>query len=914
MMNEKWFSLSVAQIEQKLKTNAASGLSRKAARSRCDKKSKPFFTVKKKTPQRLLTELLSDFFLVMLVLVAFFSLFFDGYKGGAIAILILVTINLALAFFVHYRSTRSMESMNEFFAPTARVIRGGKLYIADYRDVVEGDVILIEKGDIIGCDARLIHSDSLKVNMRVDKKNTETLEKYAHGHVAEEELYAKNMVNMVHAGSVVEEGSGRAVVVATGDYTYLGAMTGGISDIPSQELPKGLSEIRAGSHKMGLLLLLLILPFCMLSLLFSHLLGGRALLSDVLILALSVGSTALLKADANIFNGFFTHRIKRVAVSEDPCIFRSVEAFDKISDVDYLFMLDGSAATDGILHFNTLVTADGEIRSLGRMGQGASFLAEMVAQYVIAREGAVSLAVNSNGDIDVALREYMKESKIDAEALKIRCPIRSYIPSADTKATDIVTFTQGGVLKTLRVARTVEALDQCGKVMVGGSAKDIGGEGRKLLADSFYSYIRMGKYPLIFTLSNGSGAEGDTQQCFLGMLILEEGIDTTALDAVTKLKSNGVRVITFTNCTGRGSITEIPEMLRKGQRAYASDFELKSLPISYKFGEFEEYCGFGEADVKALARLVKSSGKSLGIIGFSEYASEAIELADVFLTCAPVRTGVFGHFDEEVRMLEIPGEQNSASCTQTVKAGADVLLMRPSDGKGGLAPLSFAISECAKAYRNLNNFFVYFLGAQAVRLITIIIPMLLGMVTADARHMLLYSCVIDFSAMLIFMYDNRRAGDKAKKRWIECGRKGTVRKNLALFVCLIISSVILLVLPNIFGAFDAFGGYLYKTEFTFIATALLQIALLICVFIGERRREDGIRRLLRSRAVLAMLAVMFVFTLLCFIITPLGNMFELERSPWFYTLLSFVPTVIFVPLYMLLGEKVEWLARKIFKL
>ena len=77
-MNEKWFDLSVEEIEKKLKTNAASGLSPKAARSRASmhKKDEPFFTVKKRRIDKLILELFSDIFLVLLTLLAIFSLFF----------------------------------------------------------------------------------------------------------------------------------------------------------------------------------------------------------------------------------------------------------------------------------------------------------------------------------------------------------------------------------------------------------------------------------------------------------------------------------------------------------------------------------------------------------------------------------------------------------------------------------------------------------------------------------------------------------------------------------------------------------------------------------------------------------------------------------------------------------------------
>ena len=168
----------------------------------------------------------SIFFLIMLIIVAVLAPIFEGEFAFGIAIIVIYLISLALSLAVYYLERRGMESMSDFFSPTARVIRGGKLYIADYRDIVPGDVIFVEKGDVIGCDARIIHSSDLCVTMKLDKKNEKTLQKYANGAISENEIYAENMSNMLHAGSVVEQGSGRAIVVAVGKYTYLGAITG----------------------------------------------------------------------------------------------------------------------------------------------------------------------------------------------------------------------------------------------------------------------------------------------------------------------------------------------------------------------------------------------------------------------------------------------------------------------------------------------------------------------------------------------------------------------------------------------------------------------------------------------------------------------------------------------------------------
>ena len=150
MKNEKWFALDIPQVEAKLKTNAASGLSRKAARSRANRNAGSLFYVPAKAPFRLLAEIVSDFALIILLLVATVSLFFEEGRRHGFLVLLLLLINVASTWMLYYRSQRTVESLASFFYPVARVIRGGKLFHVDYRSVVPGDVILLEAGDVIG--------------------------------------------------------------------------------------------------------------------------------------------------------------------------------------------------------------------------------------------------------------------------------------------------------------------------------------------------------------------------------------------------------------------------------------------------------------------------------------------------------------------------------------------------------------------------------------------------------------------------------------------------------------------------------------------------------------------------------------------------------------------------------------------
>ena len=905
-MNEKWFSMPIDEVEKKLKTNAASGLSLKAASARTSKEE-PFFRVRKRGIGMLIVDLFADFFLLLLTLVSFFALFFEGDRIIGSAVLVLIFLELIFVFLLHFRDKRNVESLASLFMPTARVIRGGKLYILDYKDVVVGDVIMIEKGDVIGVDARLVHSEGLKVRMRLDKTHEKDLEKYAGGAVNDNELYAENMVNMLHAGSTVSEGSGRAIVIATGSYTYLGAMVGGLSQGVDNELPETLKVLQKKCSKFSMILLIALLPFCLISLLLGKLNGGTALLSQTLMVALAFGSTFRLSSFSTLFLSMFNRYLRKAAVSDNPCILRSARTLDKLADTDYIFLLDGSVATDGILHFEALETADGAQKNLEMLSGSAKELFNMVTIYAQARGSAPSIGVKSNGAIDIAIEEILKKSKFDREALRIRCNINSYLPSVDKTVGDTVNYTELGVRKEMYVTTSSLAIEACDFVYVSGEMRALSYEGAQEVKRAFYSNVNAGKKPIVFISAVG------IQKCFVGMMILREGLDYTTVHTINEFRRNGINVIAFSNCYDRdASVPEIPDLLKSDKHASYVDFSRRSVPVTFDFGEYEEYRGFGASDIAELARLIKSQGKSLAVVGFSDYAENAIELADVFITCAPIRVESKGRLDEEITALEVPGEESSANCLQTVRANADVLLMRPKNGKGGLEPLMRVMEYCRMAYRNLNRFMLYIFCVQIMRAIAIMFPMLFGVATADARHIVMLGFVFDIFAYALFMTNSRRAGasvNNVKQMYAEDRFRDILKKHKNVLICSIFGGVLVVLLPTIFGSFNLFGGYLYKDAYTYIALMLLQFVVLAAVYTVDIRNQMALKQLFTRKIFIAEIIFFVIVTALSFIVMPIGNFFGLESGfvtrNTFYFLLTIVPAIAFTVCYavMLMTSK-----------
>lgn len=892
MKNEKWFAMGIPLVEKKLKTNAATGLSRKAARSRVTRNAGSVFYLPRKLPIRLLADLLSDFSLIILLLTALVSLFFEEGRQLGWMVLLLIVGNLGVAWWLYYRSQRTMESINSVFCPSVRVIRNGKLFHVDFRSVVPGDVILIEAGDIVCCDARLISAENLSVRMRTDQKTYLLLNKDANGYVDPGEHQATKMVTMVHAGSVVEKGSARAIVTAVGKYTYLGAMTGGIAFPFSQKIPVKIQKFQKYCSKINMIFLIAVLPFSMIGLLFSQMTGGTVFLSSAFLTALSLAATTMSQLICLLCRLFYVYQIRSLLKNSNASVIRSMAAFDKLADTDYIFLLDGAAVTDGILHFSIAVCADGEVRNYSAMSATAKKLCELVSVYYLAVTNTVTTGVSSAGNYLLGIQEFMIQSAIDKTALQIRCPITSYLPGNMADIPETVVFREGGSSFSLHVAYTPHVLSNCGHVMIGGRKHPIGADGSKQLTKQWKKYIDAQQTPLMFLLSSGK-----TEYCFVGFLVLKEGIAANWTKNITYMEKLGHQVISFVH--HEVNVPHIPiQNFVLAEGASKHDFIRNHVPVTYQFGRFRTYFNLETEDILTLIQHIHKQGKTVTVVGFTEKALEIAALSDCFVTCAPVHVKTSGYWDEEIGTMELAGQQYSISCVQVVKEKADILLPRPKAGKGGLASLATAITYVQKACQNLSRFFRYLMSTQLIRLLIVAVPMFFGKTILDARHVLFCSCVLDMFAFQIFMSSRSEGKKFSDFRSIpaEYSIKEYFLHDKPLWISALASAGSALVLPQILEWFSFAGLYHEKVELTFIALILLHITTLFVIYYGNDLQR--IKKIYQNKYFLTELLVSVVFLALCFFWDWFGEFFEIGSMLSLpYLVLAIFPSVCFVGMF-----------------
>ena len=187
------------------------------------------------SPWRILLEQFKNV-LILILLVATLVSAFLGHGVETIAIAVIVVFAVVLGFIQEYRAERAIEALREMAAPTVIVIRDGREMEIAARDLVQGDIILLQAGDKVAADARLLES----VNLQTDEAALTGESLPVHKKIKalpEEALSLGDRSNMVFGGTIVTYGRGRGIVVATGMNTEVGQIAEMLQTVETGRTP-----------------------------------------------------------------------------------------------------------------------------------------------------------------------------------------------------------------------------------------------------------------------------------------------------------------------------------------------------------------------------------------------------------------------------------------------------------------------------------------------------------------------------------------------------------------------------------------------------------------------------------------------------------------------------------------------------
>ena len=231
---------------------------------------------------------------IVLIAAAIVSAVTSVYAGESLAdtviILAVVVINACLGVYQNSKAEAAIEAMQQVAAATAKVIRGGHQETIKAEELVTGDVIVLEAGDAVPADARLIECASLKVEEAALTGESIDVEKTAEVLTADPNgnVPLGDRKNMVYMGSTITYGRGLAVVTGTGMNTQMGSIADALHNASDEETPlqKKLTEL---SSKLSVM----ILAICAVVFIFNLIRNGTGMVLDSFMIAVSLAVAAI---------------------------------------------------------------------------------------------------------------------------------------------------------------------------------------------------------------------------------------------------------------------------------------------------------------------------------------------------------------------------------------------------------------------------------------------------------------------------------------------------------------------------------------------------------------------------------------------------------------------------------------------
>lgn len=291
-MNRPDYNLSQNEVLERYST-FRTGLSPEEARNRLERYGENKLAEgREKTALEVFIDQFKDLIVWILIAAAVISIL-SGQGESSLVIFTVLILNAVLGTVQYLKAEKSLESLKAMSSPSATLLRGGIKVQVPSPEVVPGDILLLEAGDLITADARILESWSVKINESSLTGESEAVEKTADV-IPEENVALGDRKNMVFSGSLVTYGRATAVVTATGMQTELGHIASLLDNTRQRKTP-----LQENLNKFSEKLAIAIIAICGVVFLLSYFRSGMGLL-DSLMFAVALAVAAIPEALSSI--------------------------------------------------------------------------------------------------------------------------------------------------------------------------------------------------------------------------------------------------------------------------------------------------------------------------------------------------------------------------------------------------------------------------------------------------------------------------------------------------------------------------------------------------------------------------------------------------------------------------------------
>ena len=655
---------------------------------------------KEKSVALVFLEQFRDFLVVILILAAAVSAVL-GDGESAIVILAVITMNAILGTVQTVKAAASLDSLKRMSAPTAKVVRNGQVVQAPGREVVPGDVVVLEAGDSICADGRLLECASLKCDESALTGESLPVEKALEPIGGDVPLGDRK--NMVFSGSFATYGRARFLVTATGMDTEMGKIAALLKSTGEKKTP-----LQVSLDQFGKKLTVIILSLC--AVLFGvSVFWRRENAMDAFLFAVALAVAAIPEALSSIVTIVLSFGTRKMA--KEHAIIRKLQAVEGLGNVSVICSDKTGTLTQNKMTVKKLYVG-------GRVIDAAEADFRDPTQEPLLRSALLcsDATVDENGEIgdptETALVRLGEDHGFDEKATRSRWPRMTEIPfDSDRKLMSTVHQMEGGYLMVTKGAVDV-LLDRC--VISAGERAGVEAVNER--------FSEEGLRVLAFAcrpVERPSVSLGDEDSLdLLGLIAMMDPPREESKQAVAACIAAGIRPIMITgdhkvtaSAIAReiGILTEDTQVVEGSVLDGMSDEELKDF-----VPKVSVYARVSPEHKIRIVRAWQDRGKLVAMTGDGVNDAPALKQSDI-----GVAMGVTGTEVAKDAAGMVLTDDNFATIVQAVKNGRNI-------------------------YANIQKAIQFLLSGNAAGILTVLYASLAGLpVPFEAVHLLFINLLTD---------------------------------------------------------------------------------------------------------------------------------------------------------------------------
>ena len=724
-MDKQW-KLSQEELLQEL-NSSMNGLTAEEAKKRLEQYGyNKLQEGKRKGVLQVFAEQFADLLVIILIIAAVISALTGGLEG-TIVILAVLILNAILGTVQHFKAQKSLDSLKAMAAPNARVIRDGQKMEVPAAELVPGDILLLEAGDVTAADGRVLQNFSLQVSESALTGESENVNKIDTP-IDQDELPLGDRLNMVYSSSLVSYG--RAVVLVTG--TGMQTEIGKIADLMESAQEKA-TPLQRSLDDFSKKLSIIIMVICAIvfglgvwrnmglaeSLMFAVALAVAAIpeaLSSIVTIGLAIGTQKMAKENAIIKN------------------LRAVEGLGCVSVIcsDKTGTLTQNRMTVKKAYANGKVWEPEEAKGNDKAVNG------LVAESVLCNDGAINGETAVGDPTETALLSFCRTIGGDENKVREEFPRLQEIPfDSDRKLMSTLHFRNNRYEMLIKGAPDV-LLARCTSVEQNGEVLPLTDEIRSAIVDQNRDFSSQGLRVLAFAkkvLSENRPLtlEDETDLIFTGLIAMMDPPRVESAPAVADCRRAGIRPVMITGdhkITASAIAREIG-ILQDGDRAVEGS-ELEKMTDEELRNEVEHISVYARVSPEHKIRIVRAwqdRGHVAAMTGDGVNDAPALKQADI-----GIAMGITG--------------------TEVSKDAASMILTDDN-----FATIVKAVANGRNVYTNIKNSIQFLLSGNLAGILVVMITSLFGLPLPFTAVQLLFINLLTDSLPALAVNMEKPTGD-----------------------------------------------------------------------------------------------------------------------------------------------------------